>query len=626
MANTFTPAAASKQLETLNNTLTDGSTSVILNSATPSSAQTSSLNGAASSQAGRLATTRQLSQAAKDFRAAGGRVVAWYYGEWRTDNNGRSFNPYPWSWLDKYPERQPLSSIRHSSPRIWNFNNDTQGFVFQNGVANDGVTGLTKNATSITITAAGVNAYLFTRDNLQQTGLNIDTRLYQKIEVKIKRVGGTTGWRGECTFATTTDSTYPASKRVTAAQPTWDGNFQTVTFDFSANADWLATNGQIRRVLFTFPNTTPDAFEIDSIQFIPVNEISRLMNEKDLMGLPSQEQWAMDYEISTAYGHGIDDFGICWYWDRALSANPQDYNIDLFQSSTVNVPMKYFITWANADLAAMPSTTAELDLMLANLHARFQNAKYLKYGTKPVFAVFSNGNFGDRAKTIFNMDGSTTAFAAVQTISAYIQNWFKTHVSGLYPDGIFLTTAGRVSQHPYWVGKQTVGSYGGLEDGSVQGVHEYSFSFAYANRPTTRANPSTTYPTGTFASPGVVKNYAQLHESGRDQAWWNTNVSNTGLAYWVPVMSGWDSRPWQGRFGYESFTEAWNAQPNVAEFELALQEARSFAIKAGQNTPTQGPPVVTIYAWNEYAEGGWLCPTKGRGFSFLEAVARTFGR
>ena len=36
-------------------------------------------------------------------------------------------------------------------------------------------------------------------------------------------------------------------------------------------------------------------------------------------------------------------------------------------------------------------------------------------------------------------------------------------------------------------------------------------------------------------------------------------------------------------------------------------------------------PAVTIYAWNEYAEGGIVAPTKGQGWAKLEGIATTFG-
>jgi hypothetical protein len=36
-------------------------------------------------------------------------------------------------------------------------------------------------------------------------------------------------------------------------------------------------------------------------------------------------------------------------------------------------------------------------------------------------------------------------------------------------------------------------------------------------------------------------------------------------------------------------------------------------------------PAVTIYAWNEYAEGGIVAPTLGEGFAKLQGIAAVFG-
>ncbi len=34
----------------------------------------------------------------------------------------------------------------------------------------------------------------------------------------------------------------------------------------------------------------------------------------------------------------------------------------------------------------------------------------------------------------------------------------------------------------------------------------------------------------------------------------------------------------------------------------------------------------TIYAWNEFGEGGFVAPTKGEGYMKLKAIQEVFGR
>ena len=50
--------------------------------------------------------------------------------------------------------------------------------------------------------------------------------------------------------------------------------------------------------------------------------------------------------------------------------------------------------------------------------------------------------------------------------------------------------------------------------------------------------------------------------------------------------------------------------------------------KDGAIDPTAGtnttPPVVTLYAWNEWTEGGYLEPDTTHGMGYLEAIKRVF--
>jgi hypothetical protein len=43
-------------------------------------------------------------------------------------------------------------------------------------------------------------------------------------------------------------------------------------------------------------------------------------------------------------------------------------------------------------------------------------------------------------------------------------------------------------------------------------------------------------------------------------------------------------------------------------------------------SPTGIQPAVTLYAWNEFGEGGIVAPTTGDGFMKVQAVAAVFGR
>jgi hypothetical protein len=55
-------------------------------------------------------------------------------------------------------------------------------------------------------------------------------------------------------------------------------------------------------------------------------------------------------------------------------------------------------------------------------------------------------------------------------------------------------------------------------------------------------------------------------------------------------------------------------------FKSALQDAKTRADKL-----PEGRRIVTLYAWNEWTEGGYLEPEGTTGMKYLEAVREVFG-
>ena len=43
-------------------------------------------------------------------------------------------------------------------------------------------------------------------------------------------------------------------------------------------------------------------------------------------------------------------------------------------------------------------------------------------------------------------------------------------------------------------------------------------------------------------------------------------------------------------------------------------------------TPQGFQPAFEVYAWNEFAEGGILAPTRGQGYMKLQTIAKVLGR
>jgi hypothetical protein len=120
--------------------------------------------------------------------------------------------------------------------------------------------------------------------------------------------------------------------------------------------------------------------------------------------------------------------------------------------------------------------------------------------------------------------------------------------------------------------------------------------------------------------------YAQLGSNGQPF----TQLASAARGGWaqyakagiqvVPwVSTGWDPRPrvevptpW---VTYPANQWAETAQP--AEIAVHLQEALAWSARNPEQSEAN---TIIIYAWNEFDEGGWLCPTLFNGSDRLDAI------
>lgn len=103
---------------------------------------------------------------------------------------------------------------------------------------------------------------------------------------------------------------------------------------------------------------------------------------------------------------------------------------------------------------------------------------------------------------------------------------------------------------------------------------------------------------------------------------WNAYLE-TGLEIVPIATAGWDTRPriqsgvsWFPDIKEKSLSE-YHEPPTPAELATHIRKALDFMEKHRSATPANA---VLIYAWNEFDEGGWLCPTLGEGTARLEAL------
>ncbi len=105
---------------------------------------------------------------------------------------------------------------------------------------------------------------------------------------------------------------------------------------------------------------------------------------------------------------------------------------------------------------------------------------------------------------------------------------------------------------------------------------------------------------------------------------WERFSRDYALPYYPNVTVGWDPSPRTDQaapFALGAYPATAVLTDNTPErFEAVLREARAFLDRG-----LTAHPLLTIYAWNEWAEGGYLEPDTTNGWAYLEAIKRVFG-
>ncbi len=88
----------------------------------------------------------------------------------------------------------------------------------------------------------------------------------------------------------------------------------------------------------------------------------------------------------------------------------------------------------------------------------------------------------------------------------------------------------------------------------------------------------------------------------------------------IPVItSGWDPRPWPNTLKGSPYYP----DRTPEKFQDFCQLTKDWM--DSKDSQLVVPKTVLIYAWNELGEGGYILPTVGEGYSYLNAVKKVFG-
>ena len=291
-------------------------------------------------------------------------------------------------------------------------------------------------------------------------------------------------------------------------------------------------------------------------------------------------QEVMDKDILSASKYGVDFFSILWYYDLGQGQTPSKINraLEWFVNSPHAGKMKFMIEMVNHKPYYVG--TDEQWNEMAKLCAKYmQHPSYLRVDGRAVFKIHGGG--------AFFVDQDQNPIKAQQVLD---------------------TLRARIARYG---GREVLIALGLTQNVTVKSspLKQLNFdcSMQYADV-TDLPNEQKEYP------------YTILTEHARRDYLARTD----DCVPFVPfVMTGWAPRAWgDPRADFTMPTrKEWRKALVVAKEALDILPNMGFPRKDGSLQKA-----LTIYAWNEYGEGGFLAPCEGKGYMKLEEVKKVFGK
>ncbi len=303
----------------------------------------------------------------------------------------------------------------------------------------------------------------------------------------------------------------------------------------------------------------------------------------------------MNEKINAAVSHDINVFIFDWYWfdNKPLLEDCLDNG---FLKANHN-RMKFYIMWANHDASSYwdPKDTnknhiywkggvnrATFDTIVNRvINKYFKQPSYYKIDGKPVFAIYELDNF-------INGIGGTES--AKKALDYFRKKTVEAGFPGLHLQAILWSAVPK-----------------NLPDVSADQVHTQNESLDYLG-----FNSFTNYTWAHLQMPeGDYNKWATA-----STALWKTYSHEFSIPYFPNVSIDWDNNP---RYP-SSIKTPFITNSTPEKFKKYLLKAKQYV----DSHPRQ-PKLITINAWNEWAEGSYLEPDKKFGYKYLDAVKQVFG-
>ena len=304
----------------------------------------------------------------------------------------------------------------------------------------------------------------------------------------------------------------------------------------------------------------------------------------------------MVQKIETATNYGVNTFIFDWYWYTGKPYLEECLNSGFLKASN-NQKMKFYLMWANHDhnsyldpanpdknkiywKGGVDSQTF-VKMISHIINDYFKRPNYYKIDGMPVFSIYELGTF------IKGIGGTEKAKAALEI---FRQKTIAAGFPGLHLQAI--------------VWGQIPKSLDGVPSDRVKTQNEALLYLGF--------NSMTNYQWIHYTNIAPQEDYARWARKGI--AKWAEYDSTFTIPYFPQVSIGWDNNP---RFPVKVQNAVVNTSP--ALFKEALLEAKKYL----DRHPNQ-PRLVTINAWNEWAEGSYLEPDTTFKYGYLKAVREVF--
>ena len=298
-------------------------------------------------------------------------------------------------------------------------------------------------------------------------------------------------------------------------------------------------------------------------------------------------QATMDREIAVASRHGVDFFSILWYFPQPGSGKQAEAallnrGLETYVASTNAGLMRFMVEYCNAAAFSATNDAQWAECIRAWLPA-LRHSSALRVDGRLVFKVhdayrFVMGNGGDAVRCRRQLDALRAA-ARAEGLGEMVIGCGVMSRTRIAPDAVI--------------------------------AKAFDFTATYMSIPEVEVREAE-HP------------YASLAAEARAAR----GLHAADPVPWVPYLAaGWNPRPWTHP-GSDPNHRRFFTFPTRAEWTLELNAAREdFKKHPHLGIPRRDgscQPAFTIYAWNEFGEGGIVAPTRGTGEMMLEAIQNVF--